>query len=147
MTNYESILVMEPALDKEAQKFFFQKTVRKTIRDFKGDIEHIDSWGLRKLANKNKKRWSQALYFHFFFKGETGVIEELVRLIRMDEKVLYFHFEKLKKSPQKHLEDFRYLVEEAIKKEKERLARIQKKKSFLSIKRGPGNEDNFTKGC
>ena len=147
MTNYESVLVMEPALDKEAQKLFFQQTVRKIIRDFKGDITYIDSWGLRKLANKNRKRWAQALYFHFFFKGEKGVVEELIRLLRVDEKVLYFHFEKLKKNPQEHLRDFRSIIEEAIKKEKERLARIQKKKNFLAAKKGPGNEDHFTKGC
>ena len=133
--NYESILVMEPSLSKEAQKLFFQK-VKEIIKQFKGHIHHIDTWGVRKLANENKKNWSQGLYFHFSFAGEAGVIEELVRIIRMDEKILYYHFEKLssQKSPQEHLEGFRFLVEEAVKKEKERQVRIQKRKSFLSKK-------------
>ena len=131
--NYESVLVISPTLEKEGQKLFFQK-VQETIKAFKGEFYHIDTWGVRKLANKNKKNWSQGLYFHFSFKGENGVIEELTRRIRMDEKVLYYHFEKLKKSPKEHLNDFRYIVEEAVRKEKERLARLQKRKAFLSKK-------------
>ena len=130
--NYESVLVMEPALTQEAQKLFFQQ-VKETIRPFNGIIYHVDSWGVRKLANKNKKKWSQGLYFHFSFKGEGRIIEELVRRIRMDEKILYYHFEKLssKKSAEEHLSDFRELVAEAVKKEKDRLARIQKKRSLI----------------
>ena len=135
--NYEAVLVVESILAEEAQKIFFQK-VREVITQFKGEIQHIDSWGVRKLANKNKKKWSKGLYFHFSFKGETGVIEELSRRIKMDEKLLYCHFEKLssKKSPEEHLTDFRNLVKEAVQKETERLARVQKRKSFLSRRAG-----------
>lgn len=134
--NYESVLVMEPALSKESQKSFFQ-SVRETVRQFKGDIHHIDSWGARKLANKNRKKWSQGLYFHFSFKGKAGVIEELSRRIKMDEKVLYYHFEKLsaKKSAEEHLKGFREILEETARREKERLARIQKRKSFFLAKK------------
>ncbi|MDE0120087.1 MAG: 30S ribosomal protein S6 [Bdellovibrionales bacterium] len=133
--NYESVLVMDPSLSKEEQKKTLQK-IREIIQQFKGRVYHIDTWGVRKLANKNRKNWSQGLYFHFSFAGESGVVEELVRIIRMDEKLLYYHFEKLssQKSPAEHLDDFRSLVEEAIKKEKERQVRIQKRKSFLSKK-------------
>ncbi len=129
--NYEAVLVMDPALDEKAQKSFFQK-VRKVIKSFKGQIHHIDSWGRRKLANKNRKKWSQGLYFHWTFSGAKGVIEELTRQIRMDEKILYHHFEKFKKSPEEHLADFRYLVEEAIRKEQERQERLQKRRSLSS---------------
>ncbi len=135
--NYESVLVMDPALSPTDQKLFFQKA-REVIKQFKGHIHHIDTWGIRKLANRNKKRWSQGLYFHFSFKGEVGVIEELIRIIKMDEKILYCHFEKLssKKSPEEHLSSFRALMEEVVKKENDRLARIQKRKSFLMKRTG-----------
>ncbi len=135
--SYESVLVMGPTLAPESQKLFFQK-MRETIKQFNGDLYHIDSWGVRKLANKNKYRWSQGLYFHFSFGGQTGVVEELIRRIRMDEKVLYYHFEKLssKKSAAEHLEDFRGLIEAAVKREKERQARIQKRKTFFAKKTG-----------
>lgn len=131
LIHYESILVIDPSLSKEGQKLFF-KVVKEIIIQFKGTIQHIDSWGVRKLANKNKKKWVKGLYFHFSFNGGVGVVEEITRRIKMNEKLLYYHFEKLssKKSPEKHLEDFRILVEESIQKETERLARSQKRKSF-----------------
>ena len=131
LSHYESVLVMDPALDEKAQKSYFQK-LREVIKSFKGQLHHIDTWGVRPLANKNRKKWTKGLYFHFSFSGTPGVVEELVRLIRMDEKALYYHFEKLKKSVQEHLSDFRYLVEEAVKKEQDRQNRLQKRKS-LSI--------------
>lgn len=132
---YESVLVMEPTLGQKSQQIFFQ-TIKDTIKQFKGSIHHIDSWGVRKLANKNGKNWSKGLYFHFSFKGETGVVEELVRRIKMNEKILYYHFEKLssKKSFEEHLTDFRQLLEENVKREKERLAKIQKRKAFFQQK-------------
>lgn len=136
LTYYESILVLNPSLSKEAQKVFF-KTTKEVIIQFKGVINHIDSWGVRRLANKNKKKWSKGLYFHFSFNGNPGVVEEIIRKVTMNENLLYYHFEKLssKKSPEKHLEDFRTLVEESIQKETERLARIQKRKAFAFNKR------------
>ena len=91
LNHYESVLVMEPSLSEEDQKLFFQK-VKKTLQEFKGEFYHIDTWGVRKLANKNKKKWSQGLYFHFSFKGERGVVEELTRKIRMNEKVALLSF-------------------------------------------------------
>ena len=134
--NYESVLVMEPTLGEESQKIFFQ-TVQDILKQFKGNIYHIDSWGVRRLANKNWKKWSKGLYFHFSFKGDTGVVEELVRKIKMDEKILYYHFEKLspEKSAEEHLADFRELLEENAKREKERLAKIQKRKAFFATKK------------
>ena len=134
--NYESVLVMEPALTGEAQKRFFQKVKKVIVGDFKGNIHHIDTWGSRKLANKNRKNRGQGLYFHFSFKGEKGVVEELSRIIKMEEDVLYHHFERLARSPEEHLADFRTLIEEAVKKEKERQLRLQKRKSFLSKRPG-----------
>ena len=134
--NYESVLVLEPALEKASQKKFFQ-TIKEVLKQFKGDIYHIDNWGVRKLTNKNQKKWSQGLYCHFSFNGEVGVVEELIRRIRMDEKVLYYHFEKLssKKSAKEHLKDFRDILEETARRERERLARIQKRKAFFAGKK------------
>ena len=136
--NYESVLVMEPSLAVEGQKLFFQKLKKIIGGPFKGRIHHIDTWGARRLANKNKKNLARGIYFHFSFEGGKGVVEELVRVIRMDEKVLYCHFEKLspKKSAGEHLQDFRDLMEEAVKREKERQIRLQKRKSFMAKKAG-----------
>jgi len=131
--NYESVLIMDPETSKEDQKLFFRK-IKQITEQFDGEFYHIDTWGLRKLANKNKKKWSQGLYFHFSFEAKKGVIQELTRVIRINDKVLYFHFEAIKISLEEHLKNFRSLMEEVVKKEKDRLLRIQKKTAFYSKK-------------
>ena len=132
--SYESVLVAQPDWNKKEGKQFFQK-LRGIIRQFQGEIHHIDSWGTRQLANSNEKKCSQGLYFHFSFQGQAGVVAELSRHIRMNNSIVYHHFEKLsdKRSLEEHLKEFRYVVEDSIKTEKERLVRLQqKRKNFMS---------------
>ena len=134
--SYESILVLDPELALSTQKKLFQK-IREIIQGFSGKIHHIDTWGVRRLAGRNKKKLKQGLYFHFLFDGKKGLISELVRQIRIQESLIYHHFEKLNPriSPKDHLQAFRDLIEDSIKKEKERQAQIQqRKKAFLSKK-------------
>ena len=130
---YEAILVMAPDMDQAQQKGFFQK-IKEIIVSFKGSIYHADTWGLRRLASRNKKGYSQGLYFHFSFTGQAGVVAELTRIIKMQDQSIYHHFEKLhpRLSLKEHLEHFRQGVEHSIKKEKERLSRIQQKKKMAA---------------
>jgi len=129
--SYESILVMAPDMSQEQQNSFFKK-IKEIILSFEGSVYHVDSWGLRKLASRNKKGYSQGLYFHFSFTGSPGVVTELTRIIKMQDHSIYHHFEKLhpRLSLKEHLEHFRQGVEHSIKREKERLARIQQKKKM-----------------
>ena len=129
--NYESVLVLNPEISPSEQKAFFQK-IKEVVKQFKGDLHHVDSWGVRRLANKNKHRQKTGLYFHLSFKADKGSVAELVRSLRMDEKTIYYHFEKLNQSLEDNLSDFHDLLEESAQKEKERQARIQKRKSFFS---------------
>ncbi len=130
--SYESVLVSKPDWDLAGQKKFFQK-IQEVIKQFQGEIHHIDSWGTRRLANQNKKRWPQGLYFHFSFNAQAGIVAELARQIRMNDHFVYHHFEKLssKQSLSEHLKAFRSTIEESIDMEKERQVRIQKRKNFL----------------
>lgn len=129
---YEAVLIAQPNWSKEESKQFFHK-LREVIHQFHGKIHHIDSWGTRQLANSAQKKWSQGLYFHFSFQADPGVVTEMSRHIRMNHHLLYHHFEKLsnKLSLEDHLKAFRLVVEDSIKLEKERLARIQKRKAFM----------------
>lgn len=130
---YESILVMAPDMSQEQQNGFFQK-IKEIIVQFKGSVHHVDTWGLRKLANHNTKGYSQGLYFHFSFNGDAGVVTELTRIIKMQDQSIYHHFEKLhpRRSLKEHLEQFRQSVENSLKKEKERLTRLQQRKKMGS---------------
>ena len=133
---YESVLVMDPSLAPEGQRTFFQE-IKKIIEQFQGFIHHIDTWGLRKMANKNQKKASQGRYFHFLFKANSEVIAELLRRIRIHDSVIYHHFEKLssKKTMDEHLQIFRQAVEESVKKEKDRFAQLQQRRKHFSAKK------------
>ena len=52
---YESVLVIDPSLSSQDQQVLFQE-IKKIIKQFQGLIHHIDTWGTRKLANRNKKK-------------------------------------------------------------------------------------------
>ena len=133
---YEAVLVVDPSLSPPDQKLFFQE-IKKIIEQFQGVIHHIDTWGARKLANQNKKRLNQGHYFHFSFQANSGVITELLRRIRINDSVIYHHFEKLssKKSLEEHLQNFREIIEESIKKEKDRFVQLQQKRKHFAAKK------------
>ncbi len=137
--SYESVLAVQPDWVLEEQKSFFSK-LREVIKQFKGSLHHIDSWGIRRFANRNKKNWKQGLYFHFSFQGQAGVVTELSRHIRMNDHVVYHHFEKLpaKQSLADKLKSFREIIEDSINMEKERQERIQKRKATMARPRPPG---------
>jgi len=137
--SYESVLVLVPDLQKPDQQQFIRK-LHKTIQQFQGKMYHIDSWGVRRLANRNRKKYRQGLYFHFSFSAQAGVVAELVRQIRIDKCVIYHHFERLpsKISLEKNLDTFRQIVSDSIKAEKEHLARIQQNRKNFTARRGAG---------
>ena len=133
LEGYESVLVMAPKMEEGAQKELFSK-IKKIVSDFKGKMHHTDTWGLRKLANPNKKGHAQGFYFHFTFTGGPGVVSELIRVLKMREDSIYHHFEKLKSSKplKQHLNSFYEEVENSIKKEKERQARLLQRKKLTT---------------
>ena len=142
LLGYESVLVLDPSWPVLEQKAFFKK-LKETMVRFGGTLHLIDTWGVRKLANKNKKNLRQGVYFHLLFKGRGGVILELVRQIRLQESVIYFHFEKLplKLTWEEHLKAFRQVIEDSTKREQDRQAQIQQRKARFAARK-PGLEDS-----
>ena len=147
LCTYESIIVIDPSLSLSDQKLFFQE-IKKIIEQFQGVIHHIDTWGVRKLANQNKKKLNQGRYFHFSFQSHCGAIAELLRRIQIHDSVIYHHFEKLssKKTLEEHLQNFRQIIEESIKTD---LLSLNKRESILRRKKWgfEFNEGDFTKRC
>ena len=139
---YESVLVLNPSWPLLEQKAFFRK-LKETIGHFGGTLNWIDTWGVRKLAGRNKKNLQQGVYFHLLFKGRAGVILELVRQIRLQESVIYFHFEKLpvQVTWEGHLKAFRQVIEDSTRREQERQAQIQQRKARFALRK-PLSEDS-----
>lgn len=127
LRKYESILIFHPdCKPKELQEFF--KAKRTMIQNFLGSLYHIDSWGKRRLIHPIKKL-NLGLYFHTLFEAKAEVIKELERTMKINEKVLRFMHVQLdsKISLEKHLENYRNIIDLSKKREEEREARKQKK--------------------
>ncbi|MBE3089507.1 MAG: 30S ribosomal protein S6, partial [Actinobacteria bacterium] len=50
-------------------------------------VSNIDKWGVRKLAYSIKKQ-ENGYYIIVYFNGESGVISELDRINKINEKIL-----------------------------------------------------------
>lgn len=90
---YEVVLVMDPNSSEEDQKNLFTRN-QKIIEGFSGKINHIDTWGVRRLANVIGKN-GRGIYFHCTFMANPEAIAELERTMRINEKVLRFMHTRL----------------------------------------------------
>ncbi len=125
---YEEVLVLHPDSTEEEQKMVFASS-SEVIKEHKGKIYQVDTWGSRPIANQGVKGLSRGWYFHMIFSASPEAIQELRRRLRINNKMVYFHHEKLpkKETPEGHIEKFKSLLEKTSLKEKERQARLQKK--------------------
>ncbi len=120
---YESIIILHPDVKEDDQKAFFKKNV-ETIKNYNGDLHHLDTWGRRKLANPIKKTRT-GTYFHSSFEANADCVTELERMMKIDDRVLrYMHTRLDERKPlSEHLERFRNALAEASKREQEREAK------------------------
>lgn len=132
--NYEGIIILHPDVTEEQQKAFFQKN-SETIKSYKGQINHIDTWGKRRLANPIEKM-KLGSYFHVTFEAQPECVNELERTMRIDETVLRFAHMKLddRISLTDHVEQFKNALTESNKREQEREA----KRDLRRREGGPG---------
>jgi len=126
MRPYEAVILLHPDTSESDQKALFLKN-EKIVTQFSGSVNHVDTWGKRKLANhiKNQKR---AIFFHTTFEASSGAIAEMERTMLINDKVLRFFHKGIgpKVNVAKHLEIFRTTISESVNREKEREAKFQK---------------------
>lgn len=90
---YEAVILMDPSVSEEDQKALFQKN-KGIIEGFRGQMGHVDTWGVRKLGNLIGKS-TRAMYFHSTFTAAPEAIMELERTMRINDKVLRFMHTRL----------------------------------------------------
>jgi small subunit ribosomal protein S6 len=88
MKRYETIIIIDPDLSKEAEAPVLER-VNDLIPQFKGFLIETDDWGNKKLAYDIKKK-SRGHYVRFDFCGDGALIQEMERFFRIDDKVLKF---------------------------------------------------------
>ena len=90
---YETIYIVQPDLGEDELKALGAK-VQDVIANMKGDFKRLEDWGVRKLAypiNKNPR----GRYIYLRFDGDSGLIAELERRLRLDDKVIRYQSVKL----------------------------------------------------
>jgi len=121
---YEGIILLDAATTEDDQKNLFQRN-KKIIEGFKGQVHHVDTWGVRKLANPIGKA-NRGLYFHVTFTAGPETVAELERTMRNNEKVLRFMHTRLPEGTQltQYVEKFKEaLVERREREAKKALAK------------------------
>lgn len=126
---YEAIVMMDTDATEQDQKDLFKKN-KSIIESFSGEMNHIDTWGKRRLANAIEKK-TRAVYFHATFTASPDAIKELERTMKLNDKVLRVVHSRLseKVTLQKHVENFKEQLAETLQKEKEKEAKFKARKA------------------
>ncbi len=88
MKRYETIVIIDPDLSKEAETPIFDR-VTDLIPQYRGFLIETDDWGTKKLAYDIKKK-NRGHYVRFDFCGDGELVQEMERFFRIDDKVMKF---------------------------------------------------------
>ncbi|MEI6205212.1 MAG: 30S ribosomal protein S6 [Desulfuromonadales bacterium] len=88
MRKYETIFILQPELSEDDIKSVTAKA-QDVISSYKGECFRMDDWGIRKLAYPIRKS-ARGRYYYLRFDGNSALIAELERRLRLDEKVLRY---------------------------------------------------------
>jgi small subunit ribosomal protein S6 len=99
MRKYETIIILQPELGEDDINVVTGK-VQDVIASFKGELHRMDDWGVRKLAYTIRK-CARGRYYYVRYDGVAGMIAELERRIRLDEKVLRYQTVNITDEPEK----------------------------------------------
>lgn len=132
---YEAVIIMHPDTPEEEQKNLFKKN-RDILKNFKGEVNHLDTWGKRRLANPIEKL-TRGIFFHTTFESEGEAIAELERTMRINDRVLRYVHTRLDDRVQlsKFVEEFKNALAESINREKERESKMQAKRVAMQARR------------
>jgi small subunit ribosomal protein S6 len=88
MKRYETIVIIDPDLSKEAETPIFER-LNDLIPQYKGFLIETDDWGTKKLAYDIKKK-NRGHYVRLDFCGDGALVQEMERFFRIDDKVMKF---------------------------------------------------------
>ena len=142
LRKYEGVVILHPDTPEEDQKGLFRKNA-EIIKSFKGEVNHLDTWGKRRLANPINKM-TRGIYFHTTFHVQGDCISELERTMRINDRVLRFTHVRRddRMSLPKFVEEFKQALTDTMNREKEREAKAQARRAaFAQGREGGGGRD------
>ena len=87
MNKYESVIIINPNVEKEGTKELVQKFTDLINTD--GKLDKVDEMGLKKLAYEIQKN-KEGYYVVFYFEANPNLISELERNYRITDEVIKF---------------------------------------------------------
>jgi small subunit ribosomal protein S6 len=88
LKRYETILIASADLHDDEQQSVIAR-YSGIINDRKGTLVKVENWGKRKLAYAIKKQ-NRGIYVLFEYAGESSIVNELERNLKIDDKILKF---------------------------------------------------------
>lgn len=92
---YETIYIVKPDLADEENKALTAK-VNEVVANMNGEVRKLEDWGIRKLAYPINKI-ARGRYMYLRTDGDSALIAELERRLRLDDKVIRYQSVKLEK--------------------------------------------------
>lgn len=86
MKSYELMLIFDPSLEENVITEELSK-ITSIIEKEKGEILNKDIWGIKKLAYPIKRQ-DNGFYAVLYFNSDAGVLSELDRLNKINDKIL-----------------------------------------------------------
>ncbi len=115
MRKYETIFILQPELSEDDIKSVTTKA-QDVISTYKGECFRMDDWGIRKLAYPIKKS-ARGRYYYLRFDGDSALIAELERRLRLDDKVLRYQSVNITDLPERAVPEKKVEVPEAVMEE------------------------------
>lgn len=82
MINYETLFILDPALEDEKKEAAIQMV--KDVISTEGEVGEVDVWGLKKLAYPIQKK-NEGYYVVIEFQAEAELPKELDRRMRISD--------------------------------------------------------------
>ena len=87
MRDYELLYSIKTEVGEEQT----QAVIDRYVGILEGEgatVEKVDKWGKRKLAYTIDKKYTDGFYVLVNFKGEANAVDEVDRLMKIDENLL-----------------------------------------------------------
>ena len=85
MRHYEVMVILDPDLEERAISPLIENFL-SVVRDAKGKVEKVDTWGRRRLSYEIKK--PEGIYSVIDVQAEPATVKELDRQMNLNESVL-----------------------------------------------------------
>ena len=86
MRHYEVMVILDPDLEERAIAPLIENFL-SVVRDGKGKVEKVDTWGRRRLSYEINKK-PEGIYSVIDLQAEPAVVKELDRQMNLNESVL-----------------------------------------------------------